>query len=72
MKQDWIPVNSGLYPEEEENVQITYIGYNDGHPYCDAFAYYCEGEWFWSLNDEEVMVEIVAWRQNCDPYIPKL
>ena len=65
---NWIPVSSGLFPEDEEDVQVTFIGYNDHAPHCEAFAYRNEGDWYWSLNDTEVKVEITAWKKNCEPY----
>lgn len=33
-KENWIPVSSGLFPNEMEDVQITFIGWNDNEPYC--------------------------------------
>ena len=32
---DWIPVDTGLFPRDNENVQITYLGIYDRTPYCD-------------------------------------
>lgn len=63
----WIPCSEKL-PDEEEIVQVTYIGHTDGLPYCDGCAYLKYGGWFWSLYDGEVKVEIVAWKPNCEPY----
>lgn len=69
---DWIPVSSGLLPDEGEVVQVTYLGYYDHKPYCDEFAYVYEGKWYWCHEDEnnncEVKVEITAWKHNCEPY----
>ena len=31
-------------------------------------AYRNEGEWYWSLDDSYVNVEITAWKHNCEPY----
>lgn len=31
---NWISVSSGLYPDDNEYVQVTFIGYNDGLPHC--------------------------------------
>ena len=67
-KENWIPVSSGLFPNEMEDVQRTFIGWNDNEPYCNAFAYRKEGKWYWSLDDYEVKVEITAWKYNCEPY----
>lgn len=66
---EWIPVESGKFPKEREQVQVTYLGYNDGKPYCDMFASYHKGTWFWTYSEEEVLVKITAWRQNNDAYL---
>lgn len=68
---NWIPVSSGLFPDELENVQVTFIGYNDHVPHCEAFAYRNDEEWYWALDDSEVKVEITAWKKNCEPYKTK-
>lgn len=34
---NWIPISSGLFPEDMEDVQVTYLGYYNEKPYCDAF-----------------------------------
>ena len=39
----WTPISTGLLPDDMEDVQVTYIGYNDHEPYCDAFAYRNDG-----------------------------
>lgn len=65
---NWIPVSSGLFPDDMEDVQVTFIGYNDHALYCDAFAYRDEGLWFWSIDGDVVKVEITAWKHNCEPY----
>lgn len=66
----WIPVSSGLFPEEKEIVQVTFIGFNDGKPYCDEFAYIENGSWHWVYDsDDEVRVKITAWKYNCKPYM---
>ena len=64
----WTPISTGLLPDDMEDVQVTYIGYNDHEPYCDAFAYRNDGDWYWSLTDDEVRVEITAWKYNSEPY----
>ena len=68
---NWIPVSSGLYPDDGEKVQVTYLGWYDKKPYCDEFAYRLDGGWLWSTDDSEVKVEIIAWKYNCEPYVPK-
>ena len=70
-KTDWIPVSSGMYPADNENVQVTFLGYEDGKPYCDAFAYRKSGKWLWSIDGMNVKVTITAWKANCEPYMGK-
>lgn len=65
---DWISIDAGLLPNNMEHVQITFIGYNDNKPHCEAFAYINGGKWYWSLDDQEVRVKITAWKYNCEPY----
>lgn len=65
----WVPISSGLFPQDLEDVQVTFIGYNDHKPHCEGFAYRNEGAWYWSIDDEEVTVEVTAWKYNCKPYI---
>lgn len=67
-KNNWVPVSSGRYPEDLEDVQVTFTGHTDKKPHCEAFAYRCEGKWYWSLYEEEVHVEITAWKKMCLPY----
>lgn len=64
----WTPVSSGLLPQKQKNVQITYIGCNDGIPHCDGFAYLEDGKWYWSLDGSSVDVKVTAWAYSCDPY----
>ena len=65
---NWIPVSSGIFPDDMEDVQVTFIGYNDHAPHCEAFAYRNDEKRYWSLDDYEVKVEITAWKYNCEPY----
>ena len=65
---NWNPVSSGLFPDDEEDVQVTFIGYNDHAPHCEGFAYRNKGDWDWTLTDREVKVEITAWKKPCEPY----
>lgn len=67
-KYNWIPTSSGLFPNDLEDVQVTYVGYNDHKPYCNAFAYRKENKWYWTLNESQSKVEIIAWKYNCKPY----
>lgn len=68
MKNGWFSVSDGL-PEDMIDVQVTFLGYFDNKPYCCEFAYINNGVWYWSHDDEDVRVEITAWKYNCDPYI---
>lgn len=68
---NWISISSGLFPEDREDVQVTYLGYYDEKPYCDNFAYIKNGIWYWSADDEKVGVKITAWKKNCEPYNAK-
>ena len=65
---NWTPVSSGIFPDDMEDVQVTFIGYNDHAPHCEAFAYRNDEKWYWSLDDCEVNVEITAWKKKCEPY----
>lgn len=65
----WIPVSSGFFPDDGECVQVTFLGYNDGEPYCNQFAIRRNGKWFWVGDTSEVIVKIVAWKRNCEPYL---
>lgn len=65
---NWIPVSSGLFPEDEKNVQVTFIGYNDHAPHCEGFAFRYEGNWYWTLDENKVKVEITAWKNPGEPY----
>lgn len=67
---NWIPIKEKIYPKDKKNVQVTYLGYHDNLPRCDAFAYRMDGEWYWSTDDSKVTVEIIAWMENDKPYIP--
>jgi len=67
---EWIPVSSGLLPDELKSVQVTYVlGYFSPRPYCNKFAYIENGEWYWAHNAEKVDVTITAWKPNCEPYV---
>lgn len=65
---DWIPVSSNVFPEENVDVQVTYLSYNTNEPLCNSFAYYDNGKWYWTEDDSEVLVIITAWKENCEPY----
>lgn len=69
-ENEWIPVSSGVFPSEDNiPVQITYLGYHDKKSYCDAFACYRNGNWYWlDIHEKPIAVEVVAWRYNCEPY----
>lgn len=67
----WVPTSLGFFPEDNVPVQVTYLGYRDKVPRCDYFAYRHNNVWHWVDNDQEVLVEIVAWRDSNNPYQPK-
>lgn len=67
--EKWVPVKIGNYPGDMKDVQVTFIGHDDQKPHCEAFAYRCDGKWYWSLWETEVMVEITAWKDKCEPYV---
>lgn len=64
---EWISVKERL-PKEGEKVQITYLGFYDQKPHCDTFAYLKDGDWYFSDCDEQIIVEVTAWKKNCMPY----
>lgn len=67
---EWVPVTTGRYPEDNVKVQITYIAHNSGKPMCDAFAVRYKNKWYWD-DGEEVHIEtvpITAWRYNDDAF----
>lgn len=70
----WIPISTGIYPEDGKTVQVTYLSYPINEPMCDAMAYRLNGKWCWSMwsdDDQDfVNVPIVAWRY-CEPYNEK-
>lgn len=68
MENNWVPISSGLFPEDGEYVQVTFIGYHDHAPHCEGFAYRKGGNWYWTLLNKKVEVEIIAWKENCEPY----
>lgn len=64
---EWIPLTTGIYPEENEVVQVTYLKGPRKKPCCDEFASYENGAWYW--NSEPVSIEITAWKKNSEPYM---
>lgn len=62
----WTMVNKDSYPKDYEKVQVSYSGNSDHLLKSDAFAYRKDGEWYWATNDDRVMTEIIAWRENKD------
>lgn len=67
-ENDWIPVSSGLFPDDMEDVQVTYIGAFDKKPHCDLFAYRNGCKWYWTDSGCESKVKITAWKKCCKPY----
>lgn len=62
---EWISVKERV-PEDGVPVLITYLGYYDNRPYCDAIANIRNGDWGWyeaagEDNDEVVRVTITHW-----------
>ena len=43
---NWVPVKQIHFPEDAKDVQVTFIGYNDREPHCEAFAYRNDGNWY--------------------------
>ena len=39
-----------------------------GKPHCDAFAFLENGKWYWSLDESDVKVPIIAWQQTGEAY----
>lgn len=64
---DWIPVSSGQYPDEDTDVQVTYLSCQDGTPMCNYTAYRNGDNWFWT-NGGLCRVTITAWRPVGEPY----
>lgn len=67
-ENDWIPVSSGSFPDDLEDVQVTYIGSFDKKPHCDSFAHRNGCKWYWTDSDCESKVKITAWKKCCEPY----
>lgn len=65
--EDWVPVETGNYPDDEKVVEITYdINKNRFR----GLAYRYKGKWFWSNNNILIQIaEIVAWRYCRDLYM---
>lgn len=67
-KEAWTSITSGKYPKDMEHVQVKFIGCNDNKLHTYALAYRSKGKWYWSTNNAEVPVQIVAWRYRCMTY----
>lgn len=64
----WIPVENEV-PDIYENVQVTYLGYEDNRLYSDGVAYIDDcGNWCWEFDDSTVRCEITAWMPLPEPY----
>lgn len=68
--QGWIPVTERL-PDDNVNAQVTFIGYGTNKQHCDGVAFRDGGFWYWSLDDSECEVEIIAWKPCGEPYKPE-
>lgn len=40
---NWIPVSSGLFPNDMKDIQVTFIGRIYNKPHCNTFAYRING-----------------------------
>lgn len=67
----WIPVSTGIFPRDKEIVQVTYLGFSDEKPYCEAFAYLEDGDWYWCSSETSVIDIITAWKPKCKAYEEK-
>lgn len=70
-QQPWIPVSSGVLPNDSVPVHVTYLTFDLGSPCCDANAYRHKGEWYWTAdNESKCEVEITAWKPiEFEPYL---
>ena len=67
----WIPVSSGIFPRDKEIVQVTYLGFSDEKPCCEAFAFRKNGDWYWYSKGTRITVKITAWKPKCKAYEEK-
>lgn len=67
----WIPVSSGIFPRDKEIVQVTYLGFSDEKPCCEAFAFRKNGNWYWYSKGTRITVKITAWKPKCKAYEEK-
>ena len=65
----WVPVSTGVFPEEGETVQISYLGFHDGEPYCLLFAVRREGKWLLHPDEYDAGLTVTAWKPMCKPYV---
>lgn len=69
---EWIPLSTGQYPKEGEIVQVTYLSHYFKKPYCNQFAFFKKGFWYWDGDSDPVRVEITAWKKNSKPYTERI
>ena len=63
----WIPAIQT--PPESKDVQVTFASYYPPqNPLIVTFAYFHNGKWYWSDNNGQVGVKILAWKINDDVY----
>lgn len=56
-------------PPESKDVQVTFASYYPPqNPLIVTFAYFHNGKWYWSDNNGQVGVKILAWKINDDVY----
>lgn len=65
----WVPVSTGIFPEEGETVQISYLGFHDKEPYCLLFAVRREGKWLLHPDEYDAGLTVTAWKPICQPYV---
>lgn len=65
----WIPIEDH-YPNDEEEVQVTYLGFHSNQPHCGSCAYRVDGKWYWEESEEELRVRVIAWKPKDKPYNP--
>ena len=60
----WIPCNTGNYPKDYEDVEITFLNFSNGTPETGHLAYREHDRWCWSIDGEALRVEVTAWRPH--------
>ena len=50
---------------------MTYLGFSDEKPCCEAFAFRKNGDWYWYSKGTRITVKITAWKPKCKAYEEK-